>query len=130
MGSLLALIKGRASLVLGGLVLLALLGLYIALQAARLHVAKLETAVSTLQVTAEAQKAAIADMKQLRENDTKAVLGLAREYRALVQADSGVRQQLQQLERSNAQVRDYLSQPVPAELGCLLNGTCDKDTAL
>ena len=126
---LLAAIKARASLVLAGLVLLALGGLYVSLLLARAKVAHLETSLATLHAAAKVQEQAIKDLNNTRAADNLALQQLSADYAALAQSTNGARQRLQQLERSNEQVRDYLSQPVPAELGCLLDGTCDKDTA-
>lgn len=87
----------------------------------------LETVASrlaTVESVNQGQEATILDLKELRSKDAKAIDGLLGDYKDLSDNDTKVRTRLQTLENSNAAVRDYLNQPVPAELACLLDNTC------
>lgn len=95
-----------------------------------------ESRLSTVESVNQANLETINQLTSLRSKDASAIDGLLTDYRSLSNNDTAVRTRLQTLERSNEAVRDYLNQPVPTELACLLNGTCatgdkgsDKDSA-
>lgn len=83
-----------------------------------------ESRLTTVESVNQAHEETIKDLKTLRGQDAKALDGLLNDYRILAQSDTKVRTRLHNLENSNANVRDYLSLPVPVELRCLLNNTC------
>jgi uncharacterized membrane-anchored protein YhcB (DUF1043 family) len=84
--------------------------------------------VTSLEIANQTQDATIDDLKVLRNKDAQALDGLLNDYKSLASNDAVVRSRLSTLEKSNATVHDYLSQPLPAELTCLLNNTCSKDS--
>ena len=126
---LLMLLKTRPTLVLAVVVGVALLGLGLALWHTEAHLAQANQALGAMKVVADQQAAQLKAMGELRAKDSAVVDALVKDYKRLSQADSTFRDQIRLLESSNAQVRDYLSQPVPPELGCLLDGTCGQAPA-
>lgn len=90
-----------------------------------------EGRITAVEGVNQAHEATIQDLKKLRGQDAKAIDGLITDYKGLSKSDEAARSRLQNLEKSNATVRTYLNQRVPAELTCLLNNTCapaDKDS--
>lgn len=127
--SILSFAKARPTLVLAVVVGLALLGLGVALWHTEARLAQANQALGAIKVVADQQAAQLKAMAELRAKDSAVVDALVKDYKRLNQADSTFRDQIRLLESSNAQVRDYLSQPVPPELGCLLDGTCSQAPA-
>jgi hypothetical protein len=80
--------------------------------------------VSQVEIINQAQDATINDLQDLRKKDAEVMAGLVTDFKQLSQNDSAARKKLSELEKSNAKVRDYLDQPLPAELVCLLNESC------
>lgn len=70
----------------------------------------------------------VGNLKELRLEDAKALGGLLRDYKALADRDLQVRRRLSTLEQTNETVREYLNQPLPPELVCMLNNTCEAGT--
>lgn len=105
--------------------------LWIAKQRTELTLSKTQTTlqgvtarVTTLESVNDDNEKTIVDLKNLRTKDAQAIDGLLQDYKDLSDNDTKVRTRLLTLESSNEAVRSYLNQPVPAELGCLLNNTC------
>jgi type II secretory pathway pseudopilin PulG len=71
------------------------------------------------------QEATIGELKELRLQDAQAFAGLLADYKVLADNDARARKRLATLEKSNETVRNYLNEPIPFELVCLLNRTCD-----
>ena len=65
----------------------------------------------------------IAELQRLRLQDESAIAGLQDGLSATVRDDHAVRSRLEQLERNNAAAQSLLGMAVPAELGCVLDGT-------
>lgn len=92
---------------------------------------KLETvqaSLTTLEVANQIQDKTIDDLKDLRKRDAHALDGLLSDFKVLAEHDNTVRRKLRNLETTNEAVRDYLNKPVPAELACVLDNTCNKDS--
>lgn len=79
------------------------------------------TTIESINVT---QKEEIAALGKLRAVDAQALGGLLADYKELASSDAAVRDRLKNLENSNEAVRNYLSQPIPPELVCMLNESC------
>jgi len=93
------------------------------------QVTKLSGTVGTLSgtVTEQAninrqQDAALAELSRLRGIDSKALTDLNGELAMAGKKGDGLRQRIAQLEKNNADARALLDTPVPADLGCLLDG--------
>ena len=71
------------------------------------------------------QQETIGELKELRLQDAQALTGLLTDYKVLADNDARARNRLATLEKSNETVRNYLNQPIPLDLVCLLNRTCD-----
>lgn len=119
--ALLATLRGRASLIIGAIVIAGVLGLYVNLLQTRAKLAAVVGQVTALESLAQAQDAAIKAQTALRQADSKAVADLVESYRENSKRGAKWRAQLQQLERHNASVRDYLATPVPPDLAGMLN---------
>jgi len=75
------------------------------------------------------QEKTIGDLQRLREIDALVMAGLIADYTRLSKVDASTRNKLSELEKTNATVRTFFDQPLPAELICMLNESCDpKDT--
>ena len=72
----------------------------------------------------EAQDKTISDLQALRQQDAAVMAGLVTDYAKLSKSDATARKKLSELEKQNANVRDYLDQPLPPELVCMLNNSC------
>jgi hypothetical protein len=67
----------------------------------------------------------ISDLSDLRRQDSKALTLLTSNLASLAKKDYEVRSRLQYLESSNEVVKQYLDAPIPPELICLLDDTCE-----
>ena len=56
--------------------------------------------------------------------DAAVMAGLVTDYAKLSKSDATARKKLSELEKQNANVRDYLDQPLPPELVCMLDNSC------
>ena len=88
----------------------------------------LTSRVATMEVVDATQNKTIADLQDLRQKDAEVMAGLVNDYAKLSKSDVSARKKLLDLEKQNARVRDYLSQPVPPELVCMLNNSCTPAT--
>lgn len=68
------------------------------------------------------QDQAITELRRLRGLDSQALTGLQKELADAGKKGDNLRQRIAQLEKTNEQARALLDTPVPAELGCLLDG--------
>lgn len=127
--SILTFAKAKPTLVLAAVVGLVLLGLYLALLRTEARLGKANQQLGAVKVLAAQQAATLKELTDLRTKDSLVVDGLVKDYKRLTQTDATFRDKIRTLESSNAQVRDYLSQPVPVQLGCLLDGTCTQASA-
>ena len=76
------------------------------------------------QVSANAdQDKAIAELKRLRELDSKALDGLHHELESADTKGEDLRAKIRQLEKTNADAKALLDTAVPPSLGCVLDGT-------
>lgn len=92
----------------------------------------LETVASRLGTVENANSAnqqTISDLQAQRIKDNSSLTDLMGDFKNLTDSDSKVRTRLQNLETSNAIVRNYLGNAVPPELNCLLNNTCSAGTS-
>lgn len=80
--------------------------------------------ITDVEVINETQDKTISDLQELRKQDAAVMAGLVTDYAKLSKADATARKKLSELEKQNAHVRDYLDQPLPPELVCMLNSSC------
>ena len=85
---------------------------------------ELRERVVNAEVINEAQDKTISDLQALRQQDAAVMAGLVTDYAKLSKSDATARKKLSELEKQNANVRDYLDQPLPPELVCMLNNSC------
>lgn len=85
---------------------------------------ELRERISSVEVINEAQDKTITELQDLRKQDAAVMAGLVTDYAKLSKSDMAARKKLSDLEKQNAKVRDYLDQPIPAELVCMLNDSC------
>ena len=85
---------------------------------------ELRKRVVNVEAINEAQDKTISDLQALRQQDAAAMAGLVTDYAKLSKSDATARKKLSKLEKQNANVRDYLDQPLPPELVCMLNNSC------
>ena len=85
---------------------------------------ELRERVVNVEVINEIQDKTISDLQALRQQDAAVMAGLVTDYTKLSKADATARKKLSELEKQNAHVRDYLDQPLPPELVCMLNSSC------
>lgn len=85
---------------------------------------ELRERVVNVEVINETQDKTISDLQALRQQDAAAMAGLVTDYAKLSKSDATARKKLSELEKQNANVRDYLDQPLPPELVCMLNNSC------
>ena len=83
---------------------------------ATLKIGKLQDRVQIIETVNSAQEATIGNLRDLREQDAKALAGLTTDFEALNLSDSAYKKRLAELEKNNAEVRAYLDQPLPTEL--------------
>lgn len=102
----------------------------------QLELQTVSSRLNSVEEVNQAQEATISELKELRLKDAQALTGLLTDYKTLADNDYRARQRLSSLEKSNETVRNYLNQPIPPDLVCLLNNTCnagnsgsDKDRA-
>lgn len=88
------------------------------------HNDELRERVVSVEVINEAQDKTISDLQALRQQDAAVMAGLVTDYAKLSKSDVTARKKLSELEKQNASVRDYLDQPLPHELACMLNNSC------
>lgn len=116
--------------------LLAALGLAVTLYVAKLKqdraVAELRGDVTTLtgevgglKNVNEIYKADITELKELRFLDAEALGKLVDEMKNLSTQDTEFRNKLSRLEATDESVRAYLNSPVPPQLRCMLERTCE-----
>lgn len=85
---------------------------------------ELRERVVSVEVINGVQDKTISDLQALRQQDTAVITGLVTDYAKLSKSDATARKKLSELEKQNANVRDYLDQPLPPELVCMLNNSC------
>ena len=85
---------------------------------------ELRERVVNVEVINEAQDKTISDLQALRQQDAAVMAGLVTDYAKLSKSDATARKKLSELEKQNANVRDYLDQPLPPELVCMLDSSC------
>jgi len=93
------------------------------------QVTKLSGTVGTLSgtVTEQAdvnrqQDVALTELRRLRDVDNQALTSLHGELNKAGEKGESLRRRIAELEKNNADARALLDTPVPAELGCLLDG--------
>ena len=85
---------------------------------------ELRERVMNVEAINEAQDKTISDLQALRQQDAAVMAGLVTDYAKLSKSDATARKKLSELEKQNANVRDYLDQPLPPELVCMLDNSC------
>ena len=85
---------------------------------------ELHERITNVEVINEAQDKTISDLQALRQQDAAVMAGLVTDYAKLSKSDATARKKLSELEKQNANVREYLDQPLPPELVCMLNNSC------
>lgn len=76
--------------------------------------------LTTVEFAKQQQDQTIEKLRQLRESDNQALNGLLTELDGLSSKNNDIRKKIRDLENSNEAVRNLRQQPVPHELGCLL----------
>lgn len=120
--------------------LLAALGLSVTLYIAKLKqdtvveklngdVTVLNGEVGGLKSLVEIHKADVTELKELRYQDAEALGKLVDEMKTLSTQDTEFRSKLARLEASDESVRAYLNSPVPPQLRCVLERTCENPAA-
>lgn len=79
-------------------------------------VSNLERKVQAIETVNSAQEATIDHLRELRESDAKTLAGLTTDFDRLNLADTAYQRKLSELEKTNAEVRAYLDQPLSPEL--------------
>lgn len=69
-----------------------------------------------------AQDRAIDALRELRDKDTKAILGLQKDITHADRRSLSVKAKLDQLEMNNARAKTLLDTAVPSDVGCVLDG--------
>lgn len=77
----------------------------------------------------ETQQSKIGWLEEQRAIDEAAMKALRADNQRINLNDRSARDRLKKLEANNAKVREYLNQPIPDELKCLLRNNCPKDSA-
>lgn len=90
----------------------------------RHEIGQLRTRVVNNEIMNATQASTIDGLLAARRKDAEVTAGLLRDFAAISRLDKATQRKLRELERRNASVRDYLDQPIPADLGCLLDGSC------
>lgn len=80
--------------------------------------------VDALEGTTERQGTEIVTLNGLRKVDSTALLELVSSMEALAKKDGNVRARLQHLEDTNDVVKAYMDTPLPADVACLHNDSC------
>lgn len=80
----------------------------------------LNTAVSAYKQAVQTDSETIATLKNLRQNDNLTLSGLTQDYQNLTTASQALKTRIYTLEKSDAKVKSYLDEPVPADLSSLL----------
>ena len=96
------------------------------LQRAQGELQTVQGRLTVVEAVNDQQEQTIANLKDLRVEDARALGSLLNDYKSLAANDARVRRRLTTLEQTNETIRNYLNQPIPSDLVCLLNGTCDK----
>lgn len=89
---------------------------------------ELRERITNVEVINETQDQTITDLQNLRKIDAEVMAGLVTDYAKLSKSDAAARKKLSDLEKQNERVRDYLDEPLPAELVCMLNNSCTETT--
>ena len=76
--------------------------------------------LTTVEFANETQAQTIDNLRTLRKADSEALTGLLDEFEGLSKNNRAVRNKLTELEKSNEAVRNLRNQPLPPELGCVL----------
>jgi hypothetical protein len=116
--------------------LLAALGLSVTLYISKLKqdvvveglhsdVTSLNGEVGSLKTLNEFHKADIQELKELRYLDADVLGKLVNEMNALSNRDAEFRAKLGRLEEADETVRTYLNSPLPPQLRCMLERTCE-----
>lgn len=83
--------------------------------------------INSLEAVNDRQEKTIATLNDLREQDSKSLTNLLSDYAKLTGHDTAVRSKIAELEKRNAKVQNYMDQPVPLELKCVLEDhTCSE----
>ena len=76
--------------------------------------------LTTQEFINDTQNLTIDNLRNLRQIDNDALASLLGEFDSLSKTNKTVRSKLQELEKTNEAVRNLRNQPLPPELGCLL----------
>jgi len=76
--------------------------------------------LTTVEFANETQAQTIDNLRTLRKADSEALTGLLDEFEGIAKNNRVVRNKLTELEKSNEAVRNLRNQPLPPELGCVL----------
>lgn len=80
--------------------------------------------LSAAELTTQFNRVTIDNLKELRLADAQAMDSVLSDLLQLAKVDADVRRKLKELEASNELVKDYMANPIPLELRCLLEHTC------
>lgn len=129
-------VKGKARLIIEYVLLAAFVSLAGFALSTWLHSQELTKQVSTLSTTVgtlsgtvteqatinQQQDAALGELRRLRDIDNQSLTSLHGELTKAGEKGENLRRRIAELEKNNADARALLDTPVPAELGCLLDG--------
>lgn len=97
-------------------------GLYHSRALLKKNLAATKAELADLQTVNEAQRTALAQLQEQKKLDEQTVAQLMSDLQTLEARDRQARKRLANLERNNADVRAYLSVPVPDALDCVFSG--------
>ena len=80
----------------------------------------LSARLQTAEQVSALQGASLENLKKLRDKDALALSKLTQDYQTLSARSVEIKSDIRALEKLNAEVKSYLDQPVPTELGKLL----------
>lgn len=86
----------------------------------RTQLDKVNGRLATVEFANETQAQTIENLHNLRKADSAALTGLLDEFESLSKNNRAVRNKLTELEKTNEAVRNLRNQPLPPELGCVL----------
>lgn len=82
--------------------------------------------VAVVELTNSINESTIQELKEARKVDAEVISELAKTQQRISQKDEDTRKRLDELEKQSEDVKNYLDQPMPPELACMLFNTCPK----
>lgn len=85
---------------------------------------RLDSRVVAVEAENKVQADTISELTALRERDAQVTEGLALAMSKIAIKDSSIRTKLQSVEVGDEKVRNFLDDPIPSNIICLLDDTC------